>query len=272
MVNGISTPLSNGAFSVQVPLAEGPNIVAVTATATNAPVATQSITVNLDTTPPHVTITSPPAGLSTSAATISVVGNVNDIVVGTVNAQQATVTINGTAAAVANRTFLAASVPLSMGANTIQATTTDQAGNTNSTSITVTRTAPPSLMISAVSGTNQTAMIGTAAAQPLTVKVTQGGTAVANQQVIFKVDQNNAQLTPAATSVSTTPGMTTTVMTDANGMAKANLTLGMRAGAGGNVVEAYSVGVSGTAYFTATGTQSPAAMIVWIRGITRRVR
>ena len=69
VVNGISTPLSNGTFSVQVPLAEGPNILAVTATAPNAPVATQSITVNLDTTPPRVTITSPPDQFSTSAST-----------------------------------------------------------------------------------------------------------------------------------------------------------------------------------------------------------
>ena len=117
-------------------------------------------------------------------------------------------------------------------------------------------------MISAVSGNNQTAMIDTALAQPLVAQVTQGGAPVANQQVIFKVDQNNALLTPVAASGTPTAAMSTTVTTDSSGMARASATLGTRAGAGGNVVEAYSVGVSGTAYFTATGTQSAASMIV----------
>ena len=55
----------------------------------------------LDTTPPHVTITSPPDQfVTTRRASISVAGNVNDIVVGTVNDEQAQVTVNGAAAQV----------------------------------------------------------------------------------------------------------------------------------------------------------------------------
>ena len=54
---------------------------------------------------------------------------VNDIVVGTVNPLQATVTVNGVAAAVANRSFLVPTVPLALGPNTIQARATDRSGN-----------------------------------------------------------------------------------------------------------------------------------------------
>ena len=71
---------------------------------------------------------------------MNVSGLVNDIVVGTVNAPQATVTVNGVAAQVANRSFLAANVPLALGANTMQARATDRSGNSATTSVTVTRT------------------------------------------------------------------------------------------------------------------------------------
>ena len=75
----------------------------------------------LDTTPPHVTIESPTDGLITTDTGVTVSGTVNDVVVGTVNAQQAQVTVNGVPALVANRSFLSASVPLAFGRNTIQA-------------------------------------------------------------------------------------------------------------------------------------------------------
>ena len=59
-----------------------------------------------------------------------------------------------------------------------------------------------------------------------------------------------------------TPAPTVIATTDAQGQAQVQWTLGMRAGAGGNTVEAYSVGFDGTAIFTATGTQGPAGKIV----------
>ena len=61
---------------------------------------------------------------------VTVTGLVNDIVVGTVNTQQATVTVNGVAAQVANRSFSVSSIPLVVGANAIHATAVDAATGT----------------------------------------------------------------------------------------------------------------------------------------------
>src|SRR5205823_1740847 len=111
-VNSIPVATANGMFTLALPLAEGPNVVTASATSPEGAAGTASIDVTLDTTPPHVTITSPPDQFITTESTISVSGNVNDIVVGTVNDLQAQVTVNGAPAVVANRTFLASNVPL----------------------------------------------------------------------------------------------------------------------------------------------------------------
>jgi hypothetical protein len=266
MVNGISAPQSAGQFSVTVPLAEGPNILTATATTSLGTVATASITVTLDTTPPHVTITSPPDQFITTSAAVSVVGNVNDIVVGTVNSQQATVTINGAQAQVSNRTFLAANVPLNLGSNVIQAVATDHAGNAATTQISVTRQAPRAQpQIQLISGNNQSGTIGTVLSAPLVVALADAsGNPVANQPVIFKVTQNNGML-----SAGGTPAPSAIATTDAQGQAQVNWTLGMRSGAGGNAVEAYAVNFLGTAIFTATGNQGPPGIIVIDSGNTQ---
>jgi Glucodextranase, domain B len=242
-----------------IPLAEGPNILTATATTTAGTAGTSSIQVTLDTTPPHVTITNPPDQFVTTSASITVGGSINDIVVGTVNAAQAQVTVNGTVAQVSNRMFLANNIALNLGSNVIQAVGRDQAGNAATTQITVTRQAPAAQpLISLVSGDGQTGTIGSLLPSPLVVAVKDAsGNPVPSQQVIFKVDQNNGMVasggSPAATVVATT---------NSAGQAQAQWTLGGRAGAGGNTVEAYAVGFSGTALFTASGTQGPAGMIV----------
>src|SRR5205823_4181606 len=122
-------------------IAEGPNIITATATTPTGAAGTASIEINLDTTPPHVTITSPPDQFETMDATITVSGIVNDIVVGTVNEQQAQVRVNGADAQVANRMFLATGVPLAIGPNVIQAVARDRVGNAATTQITVVRKA-----------------------------------------------------------------------------------------------------------------------------------
>src|SRR6185295_10677718 len=58
------------------------------------------------------------------------------------------------------------------------------------------------------------------------------------------------------------PGIAVVATSDAQGRAQARWSLGNRAGAGSNVVEAYSVGFQGTAIFTASGTQGAAGKIV----------
>lgn len=128
-VGGIAAPVSNGTFAVQVPLVEGFNTLTAVAQSGGSAAATGSVQVTLDTTAPHVAIYAPADGFATADASINVSGLVNDIVVGTVNDQEARVTVNGVTAEVANRNFLATNVPLAMGDNAIQVTARDRVGN-----------------------------------------------------------------------------------------------------------------------------------------------
>ncbi|MFP5261369.1 MAG: hypothetical protein ACLGJB_05625 [Blastocatellia bacterium] len=140
-VNSVQAAVVNGSFSIALPLAEGPNVITASAASATGAGGTATVEVTLDT-PPHVTITSPPDQFVTTDSSISVAGSVNDIVVGTVNAEQAQVIVNGAAAQVANRTFLVANIPLANGVNVIQAVGRDRVGNAATTQITVTRQAP----------------------------------------------------------------------------------------------------------------------------------
>jgi 3D (Asp-Asp-Asp) domain-containing protein len=258
VVNSVPAAVVNGAFSVALPLAEGPNTITASATSTAGAVGTASLEVTLDTTPPHVTITSPPDQFVTTDSSISVAGNVNDIVVGTVNSQQAQVNVNGAAADVANRTFLAASVPLAMGTNIIQAVGRDRVGNAATTQITVIRQAPTQAQIRLISGNNQTGAIGSLLQSPLVVAVTDStGNPVPNKPVIFKVTQNDGMV-----SAGGQPAPTVVATTDGQGRAQAQWKLGLRSGAGSDSVEAYAIGFDGTALFTATGAQGAAGKIV----------
>ena len=257
-INSIQAAVANGQFSLQLPLAEGPNIITATAASAAGAVGNTSIEVTLDTTPPRVNINSPADKFVTTEESITVSGSVNDIVVGTVNDEQAKVSVNGTPAQVANRMFLVTSVPLNLGDNVIQAVGRDRVGNAATTQITVKREAPPASRIRAISGNNQSGPIGSVLPAPLVVAVTDSqGNPFPNKSVIFKVIQDEGMVNAAG------PFAPTVIEnTDAQGRAQVQWKLGMRAGAGGNSVEAYVVGVNGTAIFTATATQGPAGKIV----------
>jgi PKD repeat protein len=270
-VDGVSVPQSGGAFSSAVPLVEGLNV--LTAVATNAAgiSSTATIEVTLDTTPPHVAINSPANGSVFTAASVTVTGLANDVVVGTVNLQDLAVTVNGIAAQVANRSFSALNVPLAVGPNTIQATGTDRAGNSTTTSVEVTRvlaSQPPAPAIgkavltqwvNIVSGNNQSGVAGTALAAPIVVSLTDSAShPLANQTVVFKVTQNNGLVATAGG----TPASAVTVTTDMNGSAHVAWTLGKRAGAGNNTLQVSSALAVSPVTFTATGTTGSATQIV----------
>jgi hypothetical protein len=258
-VNGINAQVSSGTFSASVPLQEGTNTLTAVSLNSNNSVSTASKTVTLDTTPPHVTIDSPPNNFVTTDSSITVAGIVNDIVVGTVNNQQATVIVNGVPAAVTNRTYSAAAVPLALGVNTIQATGRDRAGNFATVSISVTRQTPTQPGLTMVSGNGLSGSIQTLLASPLVVKLLNGsGQAIANTPVVFSVTGGDG--TVSATATSGLPSVA--VNTNAQGQAQVYLTLGTRAGAGNNVVTASSVGIATTAVFTESATSTAASMIV----------
>jgi len=270
-VDGVSVPQSGGAFSAAVPLVEGLNV--LTAVATNAAgiSSTATLEVTLDTTPPHVAINSPANGSVFTASAVTVTGLANDVVVGTVNLQDLQVKVNGIAAQVANRNFSALNVPLALGPNTIQATGTDKAGNSATTSVVVTRvlaSQPPTPAIgkavltqwvNAVSGNNQSGVAGAVLAAPIVVSLTDSAShPLANQTVVFKVTQNNGLVA----GVGGTPASAVTVATDMNGNAQVAWTLGKRAGAGNNTLQVSSALAVSPVTFTATGTTGSATQIV----------
>jgi hypothetical protein len=266
-VNGISAPLSGNTFLATVPLQEGTDTITAVATNSDGTTSTASVQVILDTTPPHVAIYSPPDQFLTTDATITVTGMVNDIVVGTVNPQQATVNVNGIAADVSNRSFTAANVPLGVGQNVIQATAVDRAGNSANTSVVVIRQAAGIPVVKVFSGNGQSGSIGTALAQPLVAQLLDAsGRPVTNTPVVFKVTAQDGTLASATAS-----GQSSVITnTDGQGQASAQFTLGTHVGSGNNLVEASATGIQSTALFSASATSTGAALIVSDSGNDQR--
>jgi hypothetical protein len=251
-VNNLQAAVNNSQFTVQVPLMEGNNAIAAVATAGNT-VTQDTIQVNLDTTPPRVTIANPPAGSSTTATSVTVTGLVNDVVVGTVNDQNVTVRVNNVTAIVANRSY-AATIPLNVGQNTIQAVAVDRVGNTNTTTVSVLRLATTSSRIEPSTGGGQTGLVGGLLPQALVARVvnTQGGS-ISNRPVVFSVARGNGLVN----------GLTSTVaMTNAQGLAQVSFTLGGRAGVGTHQVDATATGFEGVATFLANANPTAASRIV----------
>ena len=165
--NGIGATVGSGTFAATVPLQEGNTTLACVAQESGGHVATATESVTLDTTPPRVVIGSPADGSTVSASPIAVTGVVNDVVVGTVNGSQATVSCNGVDAQISNRTFAAPGITLTEGVNTITCTSTDRAGNLGSATITVKLDSSPHARINQVSGDLQSGQIGAALTQPV---------------------------------------------------------------------------------------------------------
>ena len=188
-LNGQAVAVSGGQWSASVVLEEGNNAITAVATDQVGNIGTATIEAALDTRAPVVTIDSPPDGFVTNQAVIDVAGMINDIVIGTVSGDSATVTVNGIDAEVDNRSYLAQGVPLQPGPNTITALGEDAAGNTASATIAVTFDAmagEPQIRL--VSGNNQVGAIATALPAPLVVALEDAlGVPVAGATVIFKV-------------------------------------------------------------------------------------
>lgn len=259
-VNGIAATVSGGSWSASgVLLRQGQNVITATATDVHGDVGTDSVTVTLNTTPPQLGILAPTTGQSVTSSTVTVAGNVNEQIPGTINSTQITVTVNGIAATVSNRTFSAANVPLVQGMNTITAVAVDPAGNTSQTQITVNYIGSiPVQKILSVSGEGQTGAISTMLPQPLVIQVVNtNGAPVPNQQVTFSVVKSDGVLTS-----STQQGQQVTAVTDQNGQASVQFQLGSRVGVGNNQVSVTAAGYTGQALFCETSTVGPPSQIV----------
>jgi hypothetical protein len=255
-VNGAQAALAGGSFSLDdVPLIEGGNVITATAVDAAGHQATATINIVRDLEPPHVAIYTPVDGATVFEDKVSVSGLVNDLVPGTVNAAQATVTVNGIAAAVANRSFLATDVPLAPGDNVLVAAATDAQGNRAEAVAHVRRETPTVARIMAQAGGGQAATIGAELVLPLVAKLTDAnGLPVAGQGVQFHVIGGDGTLDGGGRLIS--------VLSGPDGTASAHFKLGTHAGEGAQRVDAETVGFEGTATFLVTGLAGPATLIV----------
>jgi hypothetical protein len=251
-VNGVRATVSGTTFSAdQVTLREGNNLVTATGINAGGAAGTASVNLILDTTPPTVRIDSPSDNAILTNPEIYVTGLVNDVVTGTVNAAQVSVTINGVQADVSNRSFMAEGILLVPGKNVISAVATDRAGNKNQSQVTVTlQDISTQQRILMVSGNGQAGAVSTTLPQPLIVQVVNAaGQPMPNVPVAFTVNKSDGQLNAFPQD-----GRQITIQTDTNGQASANLKLGTRIGNGNNQVLVSAPGFVGEVMFCASAT------------------
>ncbi|MEY3288356.1 MAG: hypothetical protein RLZZ419_598 [Pseudomonadota bacterium] len=250
-LNGAPVTNSNGNFEAAVTLDEGHNTIAARATDAQGQDVTDIISLSLDMTPPYLTVESPKDGDTVRSNKIAVSGLINDIVRGTVAEGQALVTVNGKAASISNRSYLAEDISLNEGDNVLKIDGADNVGNTSSISIKVNYLPLAPQHIEILSGQNQTAKINATLATPLKIKLLDNKKQpVAGKPVIFRVTEGDGVV-----GVDTQDqGQATLVQTDAQGVATTPFKLGTRAGSGNQRVRATSVGFDGEALFYASAT------------------
>lgn len=255
-VNGVAASLDGTTYQAEgVPLIEGGNTVTATATGASGRVATATIHLVRDLTPPRLAIYQPAGGAALHEPTVAVSGLVNDVVPGTVNSSEAAVTVNGFPAQVSNRSFFVPEVPLIPGENTLVAAAVDVSGNAAEARLTVRFEPPAGPRLRVLSGNHQTATIGTILPDPLVVEVLDSaGQPVAGQPVVFSLSGNNGTLADG--------GRRVVAVTGTSGRAGAQFTLGTRAGVANQVVEASAAGFAGPAVFTATALPAAPETIV----------
>ncbi len=129
-VNGSNFDVSGGNFNAAVTLVEGENDIVIIATDSAGNSATETISVNIDVTPPSISITSPGDGGTFGRKRIAVSGHIDDSSIDTV-------TINGFDFDVEDNQF-SAILELGEGGGEICAECEDAAGNTGSDTVSVT--------------------------------------------------------------------------------------------------------------------------------------
>lgn len=267
-VNGVNAVVAGtGQFTAEVPLREGQNLITATAANANNEAGTATVSVTLDLTAPSITIESPAANSTVTANQVTVTGMVNDIVTGTVNAEQVTVKVNGVDAVISNRSFAVADLLLVRGVNTINAVATDRAGNTATATvrISVEDTATQQRII-AVSGNNQSGEIGATLAEPLMVQLLDNDDLpVAGRAVTFTVSRSDGRVKALPEE-----GQEITVISDDQGRASVLFQLGSRTGVGVNEVRATSSGFVGDPTFSATSAGAPPVSITVVHGENQR--
>lgn len=121
----------SGAFSTTLSLSDGTHTVTVDATDAAGNRAQSVVSVTVDTTPPAISITTPSSGTNLTTPIVTVTGTTDP---------GATVVVNGYTVTADAAGHFTVQLPLVAGANTITATATDAAGNSQSAQVSVTYT------------------------------------------------------------------------------------------------------------------------------------
>ena len=259
-VNGIQAAIAGNTFeATNIPLAEGVNVIVATGRNFLGETTSQTVHVRKDTTAPLVVIESPQPGDRLVNPTVAIAGTVNDIIPGAqVNADDVSVTINGIPAPVHNRTFFINNLPLQIGNNIIRAEATDVAGNSSSREIQISR--EPNLAgirVQVKDGNAQEQPINTTLPDQFEVMITDSlGAAVTGRPVLFEVSNGDGLLGNPLDKARITQ-----VVTDAQGVAQMQFTLGSRTGQGFHRVKASTPGSLASAEFCATATTNPPSNI-----------
>jgi hypothetical protein len=251
-VNGVEAALSGGGFTASnVPLIEGSTLITATARNDTGSVGTATVSLLRDTSAPTVHVDAPSDGATLHATAVNVTGMVNDVVSGTVNAEQVSVTVNGVRATVANRTFFVPDLLLVRGQNTITAVARDPAGNESRMQIRVNvQDAAGQQHLVLVSGNSQAGVIGDTLRDPLVVQAVDAhGNPLPGRSLTFTVRRSDGLLRAGAQQ-----GQDVTVQTDANGQAAVQFQLGTRLGVGNNEVSVTAPGFSGELIFCHSST------------------
>ncbi len=263
VVNGIVATRAGGNFTAPaVPLVEGNNRITAVAMNSTGGVGSSTVVVVRDMTPPSLAIEYPTEGQVLTAAAVTIIGLVNDVTTGTVDAQNCHITASGRAgsadATINNRTFMIEQVPLVPGPNEVTVTATDTAGNLGiPVTLHVVRQDLAGQKITALSDSSQAGVINTVLANPLVAVLTSAtGAPVAGRAVTFNVTRGDGVLsTPDETDRSVT------VLSDSSGQARVTFTLGTRSGVGNQRVSATAIGFVGEASFVVTALNGPPTAI-----------
>jgi len=208
-VNGVGMTVSGSSFSGSVPLTEGANDVAFTATDPAGNVTVVHRTGKLDTHPPVLAVSAPSDGSYSNAVTATVSGTATD-------ESALTVAVNGTAVTLNANGSFTQSITLVTGANPITVTATDAATNATTVLRTITQDrTPPSLSVSApvdgsYSNASSIAVSGTAtdgSALTLTVNgapVTPGANGAFSYPVALSSGVNTVTVTATDAATNTT--------------------------------------------------------------------
>lgn len=199
-VNGVAATIDGNSFNATVPLVEGQNtlLIAATDAAGNRGEASRSVV--RDTIAPAIAIQQPANNLVTRNAEVSVTGTYTD-------ANAAVIKVNGVTATLSGNAF-SAMVTLAEGANQLQVSAVDVAGNNNALTHLVTKdTVLPAITVTqpanqAVTKDTQITVVGTlndATAVTVTVNGNAGVVSGSNFSAVIPVSEGTNEVKIAAT-------------------------------------------------------------------------